>query len=400
MYSGRAWFGVPSRQKGQDVVDPVHDDEAHRLANELGFTRREKKATGTSILIVDSGVDCEELRSSIEEWWWPRLLDESLGLDILLYEETKLLQPPRPRSRTELKPFIHCFEMAINRSAPTGKHEKAQPMNKWNGEVSLGTFGFCLLDEKDLAEEPLQQKVGKVALIRGSRMVVSYLEVGGSMPLPCVGSFVASSEIDNALRLSEPPSHDKWDPYSARLQDLEEEERPVVKAVIDRLKQGLRKFANDAAPAIPQQDLHLRSLEKLLGNIFKPPTTNTGGNGGHTADPIQIKFVEQPHVLVDGDGVCTAGSFRVMLTDEADKKYAHVALEVECLVVEDEGVSKEDPISVSVKTADVAHKVDQKNPARLLFKLDRETKPKFAFKSAAYQADWTTRISVRVTETT
>lgn len=396
-YSGRAWFGFPTVENDQHV-DPLQDEAAHKAAEALGFTLRDVKSTGTSILIVDCGVDCEELRSSIEESWWPRILDESLGLDVLLYEQDKLVQPPRPRSRPDLKPFIHCFEMAIGRSQPAGKHDKVGAMHKWNNDASPGNYGYCALDEKDLENEALQEKSGRVALIRGPRMVVSYMEVGGALPLPCVGTFVAAPEIDRPLKISEPAAHDKWDANSARLFNLPEHERQIVKIIIDRLKQGLRKFSNEAAPPAPKQDLRLKSLERLLGNMFKPPTVGPGGSGGHPADPIEIKFLEQPHVIADGVGLRTAGSFRLVLGDDADKKRADVSVEVECLVVEDEGVSKEDPIPTSLSTKDVEHETAEDMPGRISFNLDKDSKPVFTFRTDIYQPDWTTRIRVLVKE--
>ena len=396
-YSGRAWFGFPTTENEQ-YVDPLQDEAAHKGAEALGFNRRDIKSTGTSILIVDCGVDCEELRTSIEEWWWPRMLDESPGLDVMLYEQDKLVQPPRPRGRPDLKPFIHCFEMAIGRSQPAGKHDKAGPMNKWNNDVSPGDYGYCALDEKDLENEALQQKSGRIALIRGPQMVVEYMVVGGTFSLPCVGTFVASLEVDRPLKISEPASHNKWDANSARLGSLSEDKRQIVKIIIDRLKQGLRKFSNEAAPPAPKQDLRLKSLERLLGNMFKPPTIGPGGSGGHPADPIEIKFVEQPHIIADGTGLRTAGSFRLVLGDDADKKRADVSVEVECLVVEDEGLSKEDPVPTALSTTDVEHKADEDKPGRLFFSLDKDSKPVFTFRTDIYQPDWTTRVRVLVKE--
>lgn len=399
-FSGRAWLGVPSDDGDHvQVVDPFHDVQAHELAGQLGFERRDKKEFGTSILIVDCGVDCDELRSSIEEWWWPRLLDDSVGLDIKLYEEGKLLQPPRPRSRADLKPFIHCFEMAIGRSAAAGKQDKTGAMNKWNGGVIPGNYGFTILDEKDLANESLQQKSGQIALIRAPRMVVSYMPVGGTLPLPCVGAFVASPDVDKPLKISEPPSHDKWDPNSSRLLELMDDERPLVKAIIERLKGGMRKFSYEAAPPTPKQDSRLRYLEQLLGSLFKPPKGSGKAPGGHPADPIEISFIDQPHVTASGDGLLTVGSFRLGLADDADKKKIRVSVEVECLVVEDDGViSREDPIMTTVKTDEVPFEVDKERPSAVLIRLSKDIKPVFSFRSVNYRSDWTTRVRVLVRE--
>lgn len=107
-YTGRAWYGATT-EAGK--VDPLVDEDAHEYAERLGFKRRGLSERGTSLLIVDCGVDCEMLRDAIEEWWWPRLLDDELGLDVALYEQGQRLAPPRPRKRPDLRPFIECFDL-------------------------------------------------------------------------------------------------------------------------------------------------------------------------------------------------------------------------------------------------------------------------------------------------
>ena len=73
-FSGRSWFGKP--KPGGQAAEPLVDVDAHAFAEELGFAKRGKADRGTSSLVIDCGVDCEMLCESIEEWWWPRLLDD------------------------------------------------------------------------------------------------------------------------------------------------------------------------------------------------------------------------------------------------------------------------------------------------------------------------------------
>jgi hypothetical protein len=394
-YTGRAWFGFQSKKEA-DVVEPLHDDAAHELAEELGFTVRTRRQSGTSLLLVDCPVDCEELRSSIEEWWWPRMLDDSLGLDIVLQEQDQLVPPPRPRSRPDLKPFIHCFEMAVGRTTPAGKHDKADSLNRLE-ERELGRYGYTVPSEKDLNDPALQEKQNTIALIRSPRMVVAYLDVGGALPLPCAGAFVADLGIDRPLKISEPAAHDKWDPNSSRLSNLAPAERQVVDAVVKRLKSGMRRFANDAAPPNAKQDVRLKSLERLLGSLFRPPTGG-GGGGGHPADPIMIKFIEQPHVVPDGDGLSTKGTFQLAIADDAEKRDMEAWLRVECLLVEDEGGSQEDPLTLAISSKDVELEADKTDPSRHRFKIEKGARPVFSFRSEKYRADWSTRLRVHVEE--
>jgi hypothetical protein len=347
------------------------------------------------MLVVDCGVECEELRESIEDWWWPRILDD--GLDVALYEQGKLLLPPKPKKRGDLKPFINCYELAIGRSVPTGKHEKSDEFNKFEG-IPLGSYGFTVVDEDSKSDNTVNPRIDTVALIRGSRMVVSYLPVRGGSPLRCAGAFVAAPEVDKPLKVSEPPEHNRWDVESSRLDTLGGNAREIVRAVLTRLKQRMRDFANDASPATPKQEIRLRSLERLLGNMFRPPTTSSGGGGGHPADPIEIHFTNQPHPVADDGKLTTRGSFGVALTGNSDRGPIKVALHVECLVQEDEGVSRDDPVTVQIESNDVDYTHDAKVPGKVYFTLGLDEKPNFSFRTARYEPDWTTRIEVNVEE--
>lgn len=394
-YSGRAWFGLEVKGDA-DVVDPLKNEGAHRLAEQLGFTPRTDGQHGTSLLIVDCPVDCDELRASIEEWWWPRLIDESLGLDILLQEQDKAVPPPKPRARADLKPFIHCFEMAVGRGVPTGKHDKADQLNRLE-DRELGQYGYTVIDEKQLADPLLVEKQNSVALIRAPMMVVAYMNVGGALPLTCAGAFLANPGIDLALKISEPAAHDKWDPNSARLNNLSMFDRQVVDTVIKRLKHGLRRFANEAAPPNPKQETRLKSLERLLGALFKPPTGG-GTSQGQAADPIEIKFTEPPHVVASGDGLSTKGSFQLALAEDADKDAIEAWLKVECLLVEDEGGSDEDPVPLTVTSTNIEMAQDKNDPSRRRIRIEKGEKGLFSFKSDSYRSDWSTRVRVHVEE--
>ena len=383
-FTGRAWFGNPV--KGGGKVEPLVDNEAHEYAERLGFKRRDQSERGTSLLIVDCGVDCEALRGAIEEWWWPRLLDDELGLDVALYEQGQKLPPPRPRKRADLRPCIECFDLAIGLSMPTGQHQKTAPFNRLYN-LHLGNYAFTVLGEEGAKDELLSEKLGCIALIRRPQMVIEYMNVGGALPLPCVGTFVAGPDVDTFLKRSEPATHNKWDSKSNRLSELEPEARDIVVKVLQRLKIVLRQFANAAMPQAPTQELRLKSLERLLGATFKPPTTTAGGGGASPSDPISINFVDQPHIVAEQAGIATKGSFRISMADDADRPKVKVVVRVKCLVQEDEGVSTEDPISVSLHSDEVNGSGSAAANGGIVFELEREANPLFTFRSAAYVRD-------------
>lgn len=387
-FSGRAWFGLNSSPV---MVDPLEGDLANELAENIGFKVRRATETGTSILIVDCEVDTEQLRESIEQWWWPRLIEDSL--DVEIYEQSSRVAPPRPRSRTDLKPFIECFDLATGRVKPRTKSEKANELYKLQG-ISLGSFGFQVLSDS-LVDDKLDEKKNCVALIRSPKMVVSYLDVG-TCSIPVVGVFLANSEIDFFLKLSEPASHDRWDPTSSRLAHRYEHAREFVKAVVDRIKRQMKNFANEALPPVPKAEIRPKMLEKLLGSLFRPPSKGGFGEPG-PVDPVSIRFVRQPHIKPDGDLLKTAGSFKVGLKPEYEKESAEVILDLRCNIVEDDGVSSDDSIRVFVKCDDVDYEVLDENPFKIKFPLDKTIPASIDFETDSYNRDWTTQIKVVVT---
>jgi len=392
-YSGRAWLGI---QEGDDV-NPLENEDAHQYAKQLGFTPREHAQIGTSILIVDCSIDTDNFRKSIEEWWWPRLVED--GLDIEIMEQNKRVSPPRPRQRNDLKPFIECYDLATKRA--NAAHPKSQKTGELNRihNTPLGTYGFTVLPQDALNDEQLVEKSGHIALIRSPRMVVAYLETGASNVSPVVGTFVASVDIDGHLRLSEPAAHDRWDYKSSRLDAAREHAREYVRAVVERLKANLKSFARDALPPIPKAEIRPKLLEKLLGNLFKPPSKDFGQHGGSPADPVTIRFVSQPHTKADGNMLRTAGEFRVGLNPDFEEATAEVLLDVRCLVAEDDGVDSSDDIPVTLTCADVDYEMVSEHPATLRLTLDKELQAQIEVVSNAYDPNWTTQLKVQVSRT-
>lgn len=389
-FSGRAWLGKP---EGADLVHPLSDLKAQEAASNLGFTIRSAEETGTSILIVDCGIDTEKLRESIEEWWWPRLIENNL--DVVIYENQTRIDPPRPKIRNDLKPFIECFELATNRADATPPSQKKGDLNKMH-QRQLGSFGYTLIQADKAEGDELKDKLGCVALIRNPRMVVSYYQTTSLSSINVVGAFVADPGIDNILRMSEPANHDKWDPKSSRLDALPTQDRDFVEAVCKRLKQGLRNFANAAMPATPPSEIRPRFLEKLLGNLFKPTTSDRPGPGTQQVDPVSIRFTVQPHTKVSGDNLKIAATMKIALKPEVTDVSTKVKLDVKCLIEEDDGVSTLDPIPLHVRVLDVDYEVLNKHPSLIEMTLDHEIPAIVEVESDEYNPDWTTQLRVQV----
>ena len=78
-YTGRAWFGALD-EDGEPW--PFIDEDAHAMAEELGIPIRSPNATGTSMLILGNDYDLDDIREGIEDYWWPRILEDNLEVHL------------------------------------------------------------------------------------------------------------------------------------------------------------------------------------------------------------------------------------------------------------------------------------------------------------------------------
>ena len=218
-YTGRALFGIHYTNDRQQIeCRPVVDDLAHEMAKRFGFVKRDKLETGTSIMIVGSHMDMDSLRSSIEDYWWPRIQANQLSVE--LWQNDDPVPPPQPLLRQDLAPYIRCHSL-IEEKVPTADSERRSRFRARYG-AQAGTISFTPIEPKDVdqSDESLEDShlENTVALIRsGPRMVVKYFDPGGVGTGAFAGVFVSHPESEEPLHLSEPPSHDAWNPNSTRL---------------------------------------------------------------------------------------------------------------------------------------------------------------------------------------
>jgi hypothetical protein len=164
-FSGRAWLGLAKKsdRHGRQIVDPLEGEEADLLAEKLGFELRGPSDFGTSILIVYSDVDPEQVRRGVEDWWWPRLVENRLDVEIIAVSGEKLI--PRPRRREDLRPFIDAFDIATQRAEPIKGQHKFAKLNNLE-DLQLGTCGFTVIPLGDKGPLTAEDRSNNVALIR------------------------------------------------------------------------------------------------------------------------------------------------------------------------------------------------------------------------------------------
>jgi len=391
-WTGRGWFGI--RRPGQElVVDPLRDEEAHALAERLGFRRRQQGEQGTSVLVVDSHAhDHQHLLRAIEEWWWPRLLDQELEV-VVEVRGTEYF--PQPKQRPDLLPFIECYSLAVGRAQPAGPHQKTDRFNRLRG-LSLGPYALQVLDS-DLADEFPEEKLGRVAMIRSPKMVVEYAQMGRSTP-PAVGVFLADPDIDDILKLSEPPNHDRWDPESRRLEVAgpdEDTAREVVRHVRRRLKDQMRRFQAQASPPKPREERRLRFLERELGALFRPQLR--GDVREVQTDPVEIRFREGPAIRsCDSNRIETFATVALRLRADAEDESTNAIVRLRVPVLEDDRGREGDLLAVTIESDDVEPPNAGQAEPEFPVLLSKNEWRVFSLRSAPYDPGWSTKVDVEV----
>ncbi len=219
-------------------------------------------------------------------------------------------------------------------------------------------------------------------------MVVQYFPIGGTAPF-VAGSFVASDEVEQWLRTSEPPAHDVWDASSS---DLDDEARKTIKSIHTRLRNAAATFRKSALPAPSEDRRSLRVFESTFGRLF-----NAKQGGGTTADrdpqilPVSIEFTKQPTPMTAGDQIRFSAQFDVRLRPDFPRNDAALKIAVDCDIVEEED-SKGDPLALDVACS-AQHTTEG---SEFLLSLKKGEKVTFKVKSAPYDPMWSVRFTPRV----
>jgi hypothetical protein len=392
-FSGRAWMGTAERPdaKGRMAVDPLEDTAAEALAANLGFTLRSAGQLGTSILVIDSNVNVQSVVHGVEDWWWPRLVENKLDVEII--DTDGMVYLPRPKKNAALKPFIQAFDIARGRAEPKQNEQEFYRPNAEAG-VQLGACGFVVVPSDSVGGFVVPaNRCNSVALIRAPLMVVAYLPVSEQAP-PAVGAYMAPEieEVEDSLKRSEPPAHDRWDPDSQNLKDESGRSKKFVVAILSRLKAALKRFQNKAAPPAASKQRRLSLLERALGGYFKPQGQGGGAAIESAPSPLHLDFIQQPFAEATDKGLLRLkGSFVVSLDDRSEDDEVDLFLRINCPVLENED-EEGDELRISVRVDGVVCKVDEADPHVFRFRLSKSEKARFRVESEAYEPGWTVRL--------
>ncbi len=392
-FTGFARFG---NDTGPAVV-PFENDAADTIAERLGLELRDPhddEDLGTTFLLVDTSVEPRDLLRAIERNWWPAIEDDRLTATVVDHGDELI---PRPRRDPVLAPFIEGYDLALSAPDNPSTERKRAVLSSFessDGAVhQLGALGLVAesggwsyaADDPDSDEEIAHRSL--VALVRGPRMIVEYLEAGMTRPF-IRGVFVADQQVDELLRQTEPKAHDAW---QTKVDEggVDVAAPEVAKAIIERVKRNVNDFRKSLKPPPrPAEDIRLPELEKLFRNLFhtkgkEPPPPPQGDR------PFSIKVSQR---LVEDDlemRLRLEGSVRFSLVDREDlPESCDAELTISYRIMEEGGVGEELGLTI---TAPPGFESISERPYTFHGVLGHDH-VEFDFVSAPYPADWTGRL--------
>ncbi len=386
--SGRGFYGQPVKLGYAIRYDAFTGAEADRLAAELDMAR-DADDMGTTIAIVDCPLSMEDIKRGVERSWWPKI--ERDNFRVTLIDENAQKLRARPRLDPELKPFIDALHIALGTSPEqSARSRRKNNFHKVDGRT-IGNLGLFVMTAPEEVDEHSDREDlrDRIALVRSPGMVVQYYGKRQVSNPPVVGVFLADDGIDDILRRSEPPEHDRWDANADRL-DPAKNEREIVQAIHSRIWQELRTFQKTARPPENSSGNKFLQLERELAKLFGPTGKREPIGGGKGETPVSLR----PDVRIEQapGGLKMVGTVFIQLKDDHEGDLP-VSVSFRLSSV-DEGGHHIDPVEVSaVFDSEAASPV---GAGEWHLSLAPGEKIEIPVESAVYEADWTVEFIPKV----
>ncbi len=414
-FTGFARFG----RYTDDWSQPFENDEADDIARSLGLDTRcpdNLRELGTTFLLLDPLIEPDDLRVAIERNWWPAITDNLFTARVqrkTSSAESETFEV-RPARDAILKSFIRGYELATTAQDNALPHEVSKSLGKspkTADALPLGRLGllakldgwsyseFHAPESPTEAEASIDEELSPashdesvrpsslVALIRGPRMIVEYLEYAPGKAPFIRGTFVADEAVDELLRQTEPKAHDSWQVRGA--EEGADKRAPIVAlAVTRKIKLGIAEFQKKLRPPPPAAgDVRLPIFSDLFqklttGKDIKLPPLQKAQSD------ISVAFAKEDLRPAPADSVFYDATIRFRLTDTFKKgDAAEVTVSLDYCFIEDGRRGRSCPLTITPPPGFTLN-TDGDYTGVLAKK-----SVTFRVKTNPYSADWTGRIT-------
>lgn len=396
---GRAVFGeFFNEDSGAKVsVEPYEDSKADSLAGLLKLQDRSSgdlNSLGTSLVLFDPGLNLEDLKSAIETFWWPAIIDPEIHLSIELVDFDGTVVHPQPRSRTDLQPFIRAYDIATQKSdAPLGVQEKVVTIKGVEGFDDVGKIGLVAEFSEDGVSE---RKTPRALLVRGPRMVIGDVEhTFQSKPVGVYAVFATDSkafDVDRSLRSTEPYTHDRWD-RSPGAKEESKKAAALAGRIQDTIVREVNDFARSMAQEVPVSPKKLVGFSKIFGKFFGDSKGQPNEVEGETL-PISIRFGSQSLAATELGQITLSQVFDVSRKEgEAESTDLKLTIIPELRVLMDES-SKGDKIQF--KLLDESGKKLMSGGEQFEVNFGPTDRVRFRLESEPYDPTWSADLKVKI----
>jgi len=396
-YTGFARFG----SRSDEAVEPFKNEEADDVAESLRLIARTSSNPddlGTTLVVVEPTVSPEDLLQAINRSWWPALEDGLFGAVVRTPDHQ--IHHPRPMRDEVLRSFVNAYRVATTPQDNTKTHERrfkfsgiAVGSQEFGSLGSLGLVadnqpqGWSYADQTASAvDDDVVEHRSLVALIRRPRMVVEYLNAGRTAPF-VRGVFVASDEVDELLRLTEPKGHDSWQTKSYD-GDLDHRATEVADAITRRTKQNVATFRNSIKPPVPPpEDVHLPYFDRFIRNVlagkgsgWNPPVADNR--------PFSIRLSQRPEPAANAQ-IKLAGTARYSFSEHFEGEASDVVISLQYRFLEEDRVGQFIQLRVRPPSGFME---EEGKPSSFVGHLRRGEEALFEFESEPYAPEWSGRL--------
>jgi hypothetical protein len=318
-WEGSGWLGAQEDRSVGSRAISIWDEEAEEAARACRLERDPDEA-GTSILIVgfdDPALEeerpigelCENFVESAARWFWPALEGRQMEVTVEGFDHNEQVFGRQAHASDEIRPFVlasmYDRELVERVAEPGDVAEREITLNvpaqrSSAFEEPRAAAQANALIRLRLAETGEEQLQNRVALQRGTGMVIQYYEPPRRSLVEqafhaslVVGTGHGDSQADRSaeefLRAAEPVAHSEWTPTTDRIRaEYAVGAQGALRQFVDDIATSVQEMLREAPADTAEGPDALRKLFPLpgIGDVRDPsdPFRLTDVRGQMTSD--------------------------------------------------------------------------------------------------------------------